>query len=143
PPDVRQLTWIDHGVDPRDQVLLDGKRQHGGNCPVAQRNDTGLAIDVSGGQSRPRVAEESHDLVGDRLPADVRLADHGQRTTDVGPSDDRRIQQWKEGFELPPRTAGDEGIDDPPLLLPIDRNPWSGRLILAAPGWPAGSVHAD
>ena len=96
-------------------MLPDGESQHGGDYPVAQGNDAGLTIDLSGGQGRSRVTEEPHDLLGDRFAADVWLVDHGQRPTHVSPSDDRRIQQRKQGLEFPARAGGDEGIDDPPL----------------------------
>lgn len=62
--------------------------QHGGDDPAAQGNDARLTIDVFCGQGRSRVAGESHDLLGDRLAADVRLVDHSQRPTHVCPSDD-------------------------------------------------------
>jgi hypothetical protein len=85
---VSQLAWVYDRVDPCDQVLPKGESQHGGDYPAAQGNDAGLTVDVSGGQGRPRVAEEPHDLLGDRFAADVWLVDNGQRPTDVGSSDD-------------------------------------------------------
>jgi hypothetical protein len=79
-PDVNQLARIYDGVNACDQVLLDAESQHGGDFPVAQGYDAGLTVDLAGGQGRSRVAEESHDLLGDRFAADSLLHTSGGLT---------------------------------------------------------------
>src|SRR5437868_8858051 len=92
-PDLTQLAWIRHAVDARDEAIPHRKRKDGNDGAPAERNDAGLAIYLPGHHGGSRgCAEESHELLGDLLAADVWLVDHGQRPTHVSPSDDRRIQ---------------------------------------------------
>src|SRR5438034_880475 len=91
--DVGQLALIRDDIDPGDQVVGHAQREHGNHSTLEERDDARLAIDHLRHElvARPG-AEEPHNPPGDRLAANVRLADRRQRSAHVGPTHDRRVE---------------------------------------------------
>ena len=105
-------------------MVRNAQGEYGNHRAVEERDNARLAVDAVRHQPVPgRNPEEPHHACGHHLAANIGLAKRGQRSTHVGPTHHRGIEQREQCLDIAPGASRDEGVHHAALLCRVDREP--------------------